>query len=393
MCKAEKHLLTPTSKVHLDGLSKIPGWIRSRVFATNDTFSENGCIYFLTIHEYRTHSLYGKCPEYEKMINSAERERLEELKLFQERRVYVLWHEISPCPRDLTYRADPGRYIESTFMCEDGVELFYRIEGSRELQAPLIIFVNTGITKHTIWDQVIDLSGGGNSKYRFLRYEMRGAEQVETSKYADKGAVRVHTEDLKVLLKNLLVEKTYVVVGAGLGGAIAVSFAIDNAENVDRFVACGIHPSSYEGVTELKVQPAEDNKVDFDATCSWFRPDKTNSLEANNIKEMIENGDRDVALNAVHGALEALVLKEDTKTDAKVKTPLVSELVVHSVKGLLVAGEGDMHLVNMVSKVVKEVAGCPSAVQGVIVEKAGHLPMIENPEGFTNVVKDFLDAA
>ena len=385
--------------MHLDGLSKIPGWIRSRVLATNDTFAKNGLIFFLTIHEYETESMYSRCPEYHETIRSAERARLEELKLFQERRIYVLQHKISACPRDLKFRPHSGRFIESKFECEDGLELHYRIEGSHRVDAPLLVFLNTGLTNYTIWDQVIDLYRAGQCKYRFLRYEMREAEQFSTSKFADMGAVRVHTEDLMVLLKCLLVEKIHAVVGAGLGGAIAVSMAINNPEYINRFVACGIHPSSYEGVTEWKVQPSEDNKVDFDASCKgqqlvdrWFRTDNTHSLMTNGIKEMIENGDRDVALNVVHEVLEALVLEDNTETESKVKTPLESALIEHSVKGLLVAGEDDVHMLEMIREVMKEVPGSAPIVQGVRVGKSGHLPMVENPEGFVTAVDKFLNA-
>ena len=69
-----------------------------------------------------------------------------------------------------------GGAIESYITTKDGVDLAYRLEGSSDPSAPLIILSNSILVNYSIWTPFIQafLASPTGKSYRILRYNTRG---------------------------------------------------------------------------------------------------------------------------------------------------------------------------------------------------------------------------
>ncbi len=118
------------------------------------------------------------------------------------------------------------------FMPVNGAQLYYAVEG----HGPPLVFLHDGIADLGMWDpQVAEFA----PDYRTIRYDLRGAGQS----LLPEGPY-VPAEDLAVLLDRLRVTQA-TLVGAGLGGRIAVDFALAYPERVTGLALEGPIVSGY----------------------------------------------------------------------------------------------------------------------------------------------------
>lgn len=113
----------------------------------------------------------------------------------------------------------------------DGVGIAYRVEG--DLDAPPVALLNSAGCDVRMWDEHMGVLGEG---FRILRYDARGhgASDVPPPPYTlDRlGA------DLVALLDALSIGRVHVV-GASLGGLVALWMAVHRPERIDRAVFAG----------------------------------------------------------------------------------------------------------------------------------------------------------
>jgi len=295
------------------------------------------------------------------------------------RRVFAKYHVFGPVPRDLENAPEP-KVIESVYTTEDNVEIPYRYEGSGNLDAPVIAFSNSFLTDYRIWDSVIVTLRKKFPGYRFLRYNTRGYGDIKESKTSPI-TFDVLTDDLAALLDALKIEKLHAVVGVSMGGCTSLNFAIRYPARVDRFVACDFNIASSEAGTtawreRIALVKAEGMQPLADQTIKrWFRPTSLQDGEPERIKqvrEMILKGDIMGCERSVNSLCD-FNLKEGIK---KVETP-----------GLFVVGDSDGVLPAAMGEFSK---GLKNG-KFFVVKDSGHLPMVENPEGFVEAVGTFLE--
>ncbi|KAI9758146.1 MAG: hypothetical protein M4579_003178 [Chaenotheca gracillima] len=392
---------------HIDMLSKVPGWLRTRRFMTSPVDGK-GATEYLALHEYAPKNGLGgdkfkaaiSTPWAESIMTKTVQER--------RRRTYDLSYTFGPAPRDLaplssadapiftspdgqtktlpgSQGGGSGGAIESYVTTQDGVHLPYRLEGSSDPHAPLIVLSNSVLVTWGIWDEFITafFSNAANEKYRVLRYGTRG----RTSDCGSQPVtIDVLASDIIDLLDALRVPKAAALVGVSLGGATVLNAALKYPNRVAAFVSCDTNANSpagnskawgdriavaeKEGASQAG-QPVVGEQLAEMTTKRWFAGN--NESRFRTVKAMVESN----SLAGFKKTVEALFAYD-----------LRGEMKVSEVRGAFVVGSGD----GVLPGAMKEMAASygKNGAEYVVVDGAGHLPMVEEPRKFEAVISKFL---
>jgi 3-oxoadipate enol-lactonase len=248
----------------------------------------------------------------------------------------------------------------------------HRIDGRA---GPWVTFI-TGIANDlTMWDEQV---GALAPRFRVLRYDLRGHGGSEST----PGDYTIDTlvRDLQTLLDSAKVEKTHLV-GLGLGGAIAQAFAIAHPGRLLGLVPC---------CCRAQMVP--------DFAAMWHRLRDT------------------VRQNGLESIVEPTVQRWFSE-DFKAAHPEVLDKIRRMIRGTTLQGylgvtaaflglsvEDRLHEIKAatlyVSGAEDKLGGPPALMQGlaakvkgarhVSVPKAAHIANIQNPEGFNQVLEEFL---
>jgi 3-oxoadipate enol-lactonase len=114
----------------------------------------------------------------------------------------------------------------------NGTTLYYETKGRG---FPIVFISGGGLLDRRGWDQQFETF---SKHYRVIRYDVRGI-----GKSARPAGPFSHSKDLYELLAFLKVK--HAVMGLSVGGAIAIDFAIEHPEVVDRLILAASGLSSY----------------------------------------------------------------------------------------------------------------------------------------------------
>jgi len=362
---------------HVDMLSKIPGWLRSRryriVWAEN---MQEGEIEIMALHDFEAkNGLEG--PEHQKAKSTPWRDEVFQYIPRMDRKLFKFTHEFHADdwrqPPHEKAMSDSDPHVTT----KDGVDLEYRFDGSQDANAPVIAFSNSLLTNYHIWDGVVAHLFMKYPHFRFLRYNTRGYST------AIPGETRLSTltNDVAYLLDQLKITKIHALVGVSLGGATALDFAIKYPDRLSKFVACDCPISSggaFNKAWDERIKLANSGPDGYAELATqtvkrWTTDDifeKRPDL-ANPTKEMVVSSSKD-GFESLVGALCNLDLTEGIKGI--------------KVKGLCVVGERD----GALPKVIEDFSKTIPEAKFVKIKDAGHLPMLENLEGFMEGITDFL---
>ena len=391
---------------HVAGLSKMSGWLRSRSFTTSSIDGKDE-VEYLTLHDFAPkngldraqikHTLMGSCPK----------DLVEEMRI----RTYNLHYIFGPAPRELAPLSKPdvpsfdspatetrtlpsseGGAVESYVTTKDGVRLRYRLEGSSDMNAPLIILSNSILVDWGIWDGFVAqfLSSPQNKKYRILRYLTRGRSSDCGSQ---KITVQLLASDIIALLDALRVPQVAAAVGVSLGGATVLCAGLTYPDRIAKFMSCDTSSSSPQGNAKLwgdRIDIAEKEgatnqsgeKVVGDKLAEmtvrrWFVQGSYDggSMEAEceRVKSMVVN-------NSFEGFKKSV--------EALWEYDLKPQMAEYQRKGAFLVGGADGKLPETMEAMAASLSK-GSAFHRI--EGAGHLPMVENTVGFRVAVANFLD--
>jgi 3-oxoadipate enol-lactonase len=255
----------------------------------------------------------------------------------------------------------------------NGIKTDYRIDGKEG--APYITFITGIANDHTMWDPQVEVLG---KDYRTLRYDLRGHGDTQ----ATEGDYNMEllTRDLLGLLTELNIQKTHLV-GLGLGGAIAQSFAIDHSHRVNALVPCCCRarmvPEFAELWHKLREAVAQDGvEVIVEPTVQrWFSDEfkAANPQVLQNVRNMIR-GTTTLGYLGVTAAFLGLNIEDKLP---QIKAPT-----------LYISGAEDK--MGGPPELMAELAKKVSNAQHRTVAKAAHIANIQNPAGFNSLVADFL---
>lgn len=394
---------------HIDMLSKVPGWLRTRRFVTSSILEGKEEIEYLALHEYLPKN--GLNGEVFRAATSTQwnHEIMANVVQKKKRRVYELYYTFGAAPRHLaevteftspngqtrTIPTSPGDggAIESYVTTKDGVVLPYKLEGSSDANAPCIVLSNSILVDWGIWDGFIAFffSSPQNKKYRILRYLTRGRSSNCSTQAI---TVDVLASDIIALLDALRISKAAALIGVSLGGATVLNAALKYPDRVAAFISCDTSSKNPAGndktwgdrilVAEKEGAEAPDGERVVGEQLAemtvrrWFS------------KETFDGGDVEKGIQKVKAMVESNSLQGFKKSvEALFEYDLRAEMKESPVRGAFVVGGGD----GVLPGTMKDMAAAYGTVADyVVVEGAGHLPMVEKPQEFAEIVTKFMDA-
>ncbi|SLM39857.1 Dimeric alpha-beta barrel [Lasallia pustulata] len=400
------------NKEHVSMLSRVPGWLRTRRFVTSSVEGKQE-IEYLALHEYAPQNGLGG--EEFKAATSTPWDNKIMAQVVQEkrRRTYELYYTFGPAPRELSalsgtnlapFTSPDGQTrtlpippddgvaaIESYVTTPDGVVLPYRLEGSPSQNAPLIVLSNSILVDWGIWDSFVAafFSSSQNRKYRVLRYLTRG----RSHRCGDQNiTVDVLASDITVLLDALRIPKAAAVIGVSLGGATVLNMALKYPARVAAFMACDTNAKSPEESKKTwseRIVVAE-NEGAKAQTGETVVGEQLGELTVRRwfVKESFDGGITEAEIRRVKAMVESNSLEGFKKSvQALWQYDLQEEMKACAVRGAFVVGGRDGVLPGVMEEMAK---GFGEGAEYLVIDGVGHLPMVERPREFAEVVTRFL---
>lgn len=401
---------------HIPMLSVVPGWLRTRRYVTSTVGSEVGSeTEYLALHEYTAvNGLDG--PEFVAATTTPwnsviKRDVVKE----KRRRVYEHVYSFGPAPRDInsTFMSHKSKTngfsnghgattrssyeaIESFITTRDGVVLPYRLQGARDSNAPLIILSNSVLVNYHIWDAFIEriLRDPVNKNFRILRYDTRGRTS-DCGKH--KITIDVLAADIVDLLDALHVSKAAAVIGVSLGGITALNTALKYSGRVEAFISCDTSARSPAGNSKTWGDRIE--VAAKEGAMSTIGGGKDEARVGEQLAEMtakrwfVQQSWESPEIAAVCKDVQAMVASNSLSgfrslVEALYDYDISAEMAKGRPRGLFVVGSEDGVLPGVMKKMAEAYGGGKGEYS--VIQQAGHLPMVEHPEEFADIVSKFL---
>lgn len=248
---------------------------------------------------------------------------------------------------------------------------------------PAVVLVHAGIADRRMWDREL---AEWSDRHRVIRYDVRGYGDSPdaTEDYWDH-------EDLVGVLDACGVDEA-AVVGASNGGRIALDLAVTHPERLSALVLIGAGtpgttlPEELVAVWDAQERAMEEGHygqvVDIDLQL-WL------AGVGRSLAEVDPGVVRRVAAWC-HGNLqrELAAAAADGGSPQRIDPLARDRLGEVTAPTLTVVGAHDQPLMHTVAKLVAE--GVPDG-RSVVIDEAGHLPSLERPDAFDDVVLGFLE--
>lgn len=257
----------------------------------------------------------------------------------------------------------------------NGTRLYYEEAG----QGFPLVLLHAGIADRRMWDGQFEVFA---KHYRTIRYDMRGfgQSQIPPGAYA-------HRSDLYQLLRSLGIEKAYFV-GCSQGAKAATDFTLEHPEMTAGLVLVGPALSGYQDKSEdppleMEIEAAEEQgdleRVNELEVRLWVVGQHRGADEVDPaVRSLVLEMNR-IALDASQGAGEHLSL--DPPAVARLGEIRVPTLVIY----------GDLDLPQIIERARFLADGIPGA-KLVVLTGTAHLPNMERPEAFNQIVLSFLES-
>jgi 3-oxoadipate enol-lactonase len=253
----------------------------------------------------------------------------------------------------------------------NGVVLHYADEGRSDW--PVLAFSNSLGTDFRIWNAVVARLEG----WRVIRYDKRGHGLSE----APPAPYRMddHVGDLLALLDHCGVERA-VVVGLSVGGMIAQGLAARAPERVRALVLCDtghkigtddLWNQRIETVTSRGIAAIADGIMQRWFTPAYRRPENPDFIGYLNMLTR-------TPVDGYAGTCAALRDTDLTRSTRALRVP-----------ALCIVGDQDG---STPPELVRELSRLIEGSRFAVIEDAGHLPCIEQPDETARLIAQFLDA-
>lgn len=258
----------------------------------------------------------------------------------------------------------------------NGAEIAYEVRGS----GPALTLIHEGIADRRMWRETIPVF---EPDFRVVTYDQRG--------YGDSSlpsGPATYVDDLRALLDHVGVERT-ALVGASLGGRVALEFAILHPERVVQLglAAAGLY--DWDWGNEVKQFGEEEEEA-------YESGDLDRAVELN-LKLWVDGPRRgpdavDPAMRAFVGemqrqAFEIPVPDPEPTSPPPLDPPARERLADIAIPTLVVVGDEDVDDIQQIADVLAE--GIPGA-RKVTLPDTAHMIPLERPQEFNQILLDFL---
>jgi len=257
------------------------------------------------------------------------------------------------------------------FVRVNGVVLHYADRGRRD--APAIVFANSLGTDFRIWEKVAD---NLSADYRIILYDKRGHGLSDATPQPYR--LDDHVGDLAALLSHLGVSNA-VIVGLSVGGLIAQGLAANHPELVRALVLCDTaHKIGNDEMWNGRI-----NAINADGIAPlvdsimqrWFTP-AYRTAESPDYSGYVNMLAR-TTVDGYAGTCAALRDADLTESTRALDLPV-----------LCIVGDQDG---STPPDLVRELASLIKGSRFEIIEGAGHIPCVEQPEATIALIRRFLD--
>jgi pimeloyl-ACP methyl ester carboxylesterase len=244
-----------------------------------------------------------------------------------------------------------------------------------------VVFLHAAVTDRRMWaGQMEAVAAAG---YHVVAYDRRGFGETETPDEPFSALA-----DLEAVLDGLSIHAA-IFVGASMGGALAIDFALDHPERTVGLVLIGtaisgapepVFPEEAEALYDARAYAEEKRQfasvAKIDAQLWLDGPLSENGRVEGEIRELFVEMDR--------RALEKPRLTKEEESDQAFDN--VGSIVAPT---LLVVGDLDFpHIVERHEELSEDLENAFS----VVLEDTAHLPSLERPDLFDPLLLEFLDA-
>jgi 3-oxoadipate enol-lactonase len=263
--------------------------------------------------------------------------------------------------------------VDSGFVAVDGARLYYESVG---LGDPVVL-LHGGNLDSRMWEpQFLELA----RDHRVVRYDARGF-----GRSAGSDTPYAAHDDLLALLDTLHLDRVSLV-GLSLGGRIAIDFTLAHPERVERLVLVGPGMSGWRfsnGDTAwvVEARKARDRGDSVGIAMAWLQSDYMRPA-----MEQPELRTRLTELTTANSSnWMALVRRGDVERGAD--PPAVGRTAQVRARTLLIIGSRD---VPDIFRIVDTLHATIPGAQRLVIDGAGHMVNMEQPDKFIDIVRDFL---
>jgi 2-hydroxy-6-oxonona-2,4-dienedioate hydrolase len=272
-----------------------------------------------------------------------------------------------------------GTRRSSCFINIDQAQLYCESLGKG---VPLVM-LHAGIADSRMWNGEFEFFADTN---RAIRYDLRGYGRSEPAP-----GEFTHLDDLVAVMDAIGVDRPVVLMGCSMSAGLAVDMALAHPERVKALVLVS------GGVTGLKSTAPKSPKA-AEAERAWEQGDVDGTAEietqmwfdgVGRAPEKVDQPARQLVLEMNRLALSYESRKLGTR-GPNLTPPSAQRLNEIKIPVLIIVGAQDQpYVAEAAEYILKHI---PTA-QRAVVQNAAHLPNLDHPEIFRDLVKDFLTRA
>jgi len=258
----------------------------------------------------------------------------------------------------------------------DGAQIYYETVGTG---SPFVM-IHAGVADSRQWNNEFAFFAQG---YQVFRYDLRGYGKSEPV-----DGEFSHMGDLVAVLDALNIHEPFIIMGCSMGGGLAMDFALAFPSRVKALIMVGSGPSGLDLDVPEPAKFTEAEKAyetgDLDLAAEietqiWF--DGTGRTP-----EQVDQNMRKLAYEMNRKAL-GYEVRNLGKRSPNIETPAFNRLADLKMPVLVVVGTHDIPYILAAADYMKE--NIP-IVQKVTIEDGAHLPNMDQPDQFQQIVEVFL---
>lgn len=260
----------------------------------------------------------------------------------------------------------------------DNAKIFYETAG----QGAPVIFIHAGVADSRQWNNEFH---SFSESHNVIRYDMRGFGKSDPA-----DGEFSHLADLIRLLEHLNIQEPLILVGCSMGGGTALDYALKEPSKVRALVLVDSAPSGLQIdlPTPPKFKLVEEAEksgnlalVSEIETQIWFDGDRP-----------VDSVDQEMRQLAYE--MNLIALQNDEKGLGtrlpNSEAPAIERLAELQIPVLAIVGENDIAYMHAAVEVMNTKI---ADYRHVTIEDAAHLPNMDQPEKFEQILKNFIQSA